>query len=242
MAHLHFTAAEPYRQRVIQLGEPPERVFNIGALGVDAIGRLKLLDRDELERELDFVLGPRALLVTYHPATLEDRPPEWAMRGLLEALDAFSHVQIVITKANADTHGRVINRLVDEYAGANRGRVLASTSLGQLRYLSVMRAASAVVGNSSSGIIEAPALRVPTVNIGDRQKGRLRARSVIDCHNDASSIEAAISQALSEPFRAHLASVESPYGHGGATEKLLDVLESVSIDGIVMKRFHDLPP
>lgn len=241
MSQLHFVATETYRKRVIQLGEEPGRVFNVGALGVDAIARLKLLERTELEEEFEFSFSPGPFLLTYHPATLESGASEDRMRALLQALESFPEQQVVITKANADTDGRVINQMVDDYASERRDRVLAVTSLGQLRYLSVMRYASAVIGNSSSGIIEAPALRVPTVNLGNRQAGRERAASVIDCENDCESIEAAISRALSERFRACLPSLESPYGEGGAAERILDLLEATPLKGRVSKRFHDLP-
>ena len=181
MAHLHFAAAELYRERILQLGEAPERVFTVGAPGLDHIDNTKLIDRRELERELGFQFGDRNLLVTYHPATLDPASPAAAVRRLLDALDRMPEVRVIMTKSNADVGGRAINAAIDDYASQRPGRVLAVSSLGQQRYLSVMAQVDAVVGNSSSGIIEAPAMGKPTVNIGPRQQGRVRAPSVIDC-------------------------------------------------------------
>lgn len=242
MAHLHFTAAEPYRRRVIQLGEDPARVFNVGAVGLDHLTRMPLLDRGELAQSLDFSLEPGGpiFLCTYHPVTLRQDDAGQAMGQLLAALDRFPQARIVFTKGNADTGGRIINQMVDEYAARYPGRVAAFTSLGQVRYLSVLRLADVVVGNSSSGIIEAPATRTPTVNIGPRQDGRLRADSIIDCGESADAIAQALTQAMSPSFRQRIATVECPFGDGRASGRIKQVLKDFPLQAILAKRFFDL--
>ena len=240
MAHLHFAAAERYRDRILQMGEAPERVFTVGAPGLDHIGNIKLLGRSELEQNLGFRFGERNLLVTYHPATLDQANPIKPFRRLLEALDRLPEVHIVMTKSNADVGGRAINAAVDAYAGARPERVLAVSSLGQQKYLSVMAQVDTVVGNSSSGIIEAPAMGKPTVNIGPRQQGRVRAPSVIDCADDTEAILAAIGCALSPAAQAMAARRESPYGGGGASRRIKDVLATVELDPLLAKRFHPM--
>jgi UDP-hydrolysing UDP-N-acetyl-D-glucosamine 2-epimerase len=240
MAHLHFAAAEPYRERILQMGEASERVFTVGAPGLDHIGKTKLLGRNDLERELGFQFGERNLLVTYHPATLDPASPAETFRRLLDALDRLPEVHLILTKSNADIGGRAINATIDDYARGRQGRVLAVSSLGQQRYLSVMAQVDAVVGNSSSGIIEAPAMGKPTVNIGPRQQGRVRAPSVIDCADDTVAILAAIGCALSPASKAMAARRESPYGRGGASRRIKDVLATVELDPLLAKRFHPL--
>mgnify|MGYP001285174812 CR=1 FL=1 len=240
LAQLHFVAAAPYRRRVIQLGEDPQRVFDFGAPGLDQLQRIRLLPRAELEEALDFRFGTLNFLVTYHPATLAERTPEEGMRALLEALDAFPEARIVFTKPNSDTGGRVLIGMVDRYVARHAERAMAAVSLGQQHYLSAMAASDVVIGNSSSGLIEAPALRRPTVNIGDRQQGRLRSASVIDCAEDAAVIADAIRRALAPDFRARLADTVPPYGAGGASARIKDVLRDVRLDELDVKRFHDL--
>jgi len=240
MAHVHFAAAEPYRERIVQMGEAPERVFTVGAPGLDHIGNTKLLSRSELECKLGFRFSERNLLVTYHPATLDRANPVTSFQRLLDALDRLPEVNIVITKSNADVGGHAINAAIDTYAGERRERVLAVSSLGQQRYLSVIAQVDAVVGNSSSGIIEAPAMGKPTVNIGPRQQGRVRAPSVIDCADNTDAILAAIGCALSPAAQAIAAQRESPYGRGGASKRIKDVLATVELDFLVVKRFHRL--
>jgi UDP-hydrolysing UDP-N-acetyl-D-glucosamine 2-epimerase len=240
MAHLHFAAAEPYRERILQMGEVPERVFTVGAPGLDHIGNTKLLSRSELECKLSFRFGKRNLLVTYHPATLDRASPVTSFQRLLDALDRLPEVNVVITKSNADVGGRAINAAIDTYAGERRERVSAVSSLGQQRYLSVIAQVDAVVGNSSSGIIEAPAMGKPTVNIGPRQQGRVRAPSVIDCADNTDAILAAIGCALSPAAQAIAARRESPYGRGGASKRIKDVLATVELDLLLVKRFHPM--
>ncbi len=240
MSHIHFVAAEPYRLRVIQLGEQPNRVFDVGAPGLDNIKRLKLLDRVEFEQSIGFKLGTVNFLVTYHPATLGATSPRDAMLELITALEQFPDARIIFTKPNSDTNGRIIGDLIDDYARDNSERVVVFTSMGQVRYLSALQHVDAVIGNSSSGIIEAPAFKIPTVNIGDRQTGRLKAISVVDCDEKADAISACIRKVLAPEFSEVLKSVKSLYGGGKAAEKIIKILKSTSLDGLVTKRFYDL--
>ncbi|MHB8919707.1 MAG: UDP-N-acetylglucosamine 2-epimerase [Halothiobacillus sp.] len=241
LAALHFTAAEPYRRRVIQMGEQPERVFNVGAPGLDHIRRTTLLSQDALEQALDFCLGRQNFLVTFHPATLDTEDAASQCRQLLAALDAFPEARIVITLPNNDPGGRAMIPLLEAYAARHAGRCRLYASLGQLRYLSLMRQVQVVIGNSSSGIIEAPSFGAATVNIGDRQRGRLRATSVIDCAPDQTSIEAAIRRALQPSFQANLAVVDNPYGAGDATGRMVAVLRKINPADLRHKPFFDLP-
>lgn len=242
MSHLHFVAAEPYRDRVVQLGESPDRVFLVGGLGVDAIMRLKLLDREALERRLGFEFRAHNLLVTFHPATLDDGEAGDQVKALLEALDSLGEdTGLIFTLPNADTGGRAIARRIETFAGS-RPNAVAHTSLGQLGYLSCLGQVDAVVGNSSSGLIEAPSFRIGTVNIGDRQAGRLKAASVIDCAPQTDAIRTALARALSPAFREEIATVVNPYGEGGASEAIVRVLREHPLEGLLKKRFHDLGP
>lgn len=240
MSHLHFVAAEEYRKRVIQLGEDPERVFLVGGLGVDGINRLELLSREELERSLGTSLCDRSLLVTFHPTTLEEGTAAGQVKELIAALDELSDVQLIFTMPNADTDGRVISESIEQFV-AGHSNAQCYTSLGHLRYLSCMRHVSGVVGNSSSGLIEAPALRKGSVNIGDRQRGRLKADSVIDCEPNRRDIRRAMAQLFSPEFQSTLDSVVNPYGDGGASQRVVDVLKTVSLENILKKHFFDLP-
>ena len=240
MAHLHFTAAEAYRRRVIQLGEAPDRVFNFGAPGLDNVDKLTLLDRGGLERELGVPSDRAFFLVTYHPATLEADDPGREAGEMLTALDRFKDHRVVLTGANADPGRNRIARLLADYVAAGEGRASLHASLGQFQYLSAMKFADAVVGNSSSGIIEAPALGVPTVNIGDRQKGRLCAPSVIECAGERDAIVAAIGHAIDPGFRHGLEGMTLPYGSGGASRKIKDHLKTADLSAIHHKPFHDM--
>ncbi len=241
MAHLHFTSAKVYRQRVIQLGEEPDRVFNVGAPGIDNIFKLDLLDIDGIQSALGFALGNSFFLVTYHPLTLGDDDQGKTINQLLAALDMFPEYRVIITGVNADPKSGIIAERIKEYAAANPDRVMLRQSLGQLNYLSVMKHCSAVVGNSSSGIIEAPAMKVPTVNIGERQRGRLKAESVIDCGETSNGIVGAIKKAISPEFRATLPTIKNPYGNGGASKAIKNIIKSTKLENILMKRFNDLP-
>lgn len=238
MANLHFVAAESYRRRVIQMGESPDRVFNVGAIGLDHLRRSPKMSLAELAESLDFPLRLPYLLVTYHPVTAEEENPEQSFMALLGALDAFPEHQIILTYPNADNGGRAIIPLLEAYAQRHPERVLAIPSLGFRRYLSAVSMASAVVGNSSSGIIEVPAFGVPTVNIGVRQRGRLAAGSVLHCEPDAEAIERVLRLALSEEFSDSSKSTVNPYGQGNAAEAIVSVLEN--FDGTFNKTFYDL--
>jgi UDP-hydrolysing UDP-N-acetyl-D-glucosamine 2-epimerase len=240
LSQLHFVAAEPYRRRVIQMGERPERVFNFGAPGLDQLRHLQWLDRTALETALGMSLQPPLFVVTYHPVTLQAGGPAQPVGELLAALDRFPNATIVLTYPNADESGRAVIGMIDEYARTRAPRVRAFVSLGQPNYLSLLRECSVVIGNSSSGLIEAPALRKATVNVGERQRGRLRAASVIDCAEHADAIAAAIDRALSAEFQTALAQVESQYGQGGASAAIATVLRTTPLDGLLRKGFRDL--
>ncbi len=238
MSHLHFVAAEAYRRRIIQLGEAPERVFLSGGLGVDAIQKVKLLDRQALEENLDFKFGKRNLLITYHPETFDAGAAESQMKELLKVLDELADTQLIFTLPNADTGGRALIHLVEEFT-AIRPHSKAFPSLGQLRYLSCLAQVDAVVGNSSSGLAEVPSFNKGTINIGDRQRGRLKAVSVIDCDPERSSILQAIQTLYSSEFQAALSQVTNPYGDGGASKKIVNVLAHHDLKNIVKKSFYD---
>ena len=239
MSHLHFVAAEPYRQRVIQLGEQPDRVFLVGGLGIDNIRRLKLLDRPALETSLDFKLGRRNLLITFHSVTLETATAAEQMAELLAALDVLQETHLIFTLPNADTDGRALIQMVQQFV-AQHANARAYTSLGQLRYLSCIAQVDAVVGNSSSGLAEVPSFNKGTINIGDRQRGRLQAASVINCNPTRHGIAAALQQLYSTAFQASLRDVRNPYGDGGASAIVVDTIKHFAIDKLVQKVFFDL--
>lgn len=241
MSHLHFVAADAYRRRVIQLGEDPQNVHVVGGLGLDGISKIALLGRSELEQALDFKLGARNLLITFHPVTLESESSETQMRALLNALDSFPDIHCIFTMPNADNDSRVIFRLIEEFT-ARRANSKAFTSLGQLRYLSCLRHVDGVVGNSSSGLIEVPSFRKATINVGDRQKGRLRAQSVLDCNADSATIRSCIERIYSEEFQNLLSQTVNPYGSAGASEKIVKILEARRENRSVKKTFYDLKP
>lgn len=239
MAQWHFVAAEAYRKRVVQMGEAPERVFNVGAPGLDPLRKMTFLTRDELAQSLGGPLGKPLFVVTYHPATLAGAgDAERAMGELLAALDRFPKSTVIFTYPNADTGGRALIAQIDAYVKRNPGRARAFVSLGSQRYLSLVREADVMIGNSSSGLIEAPALATATVNIGDRQKGRLRSPSVIDVEEESGAIAKAIERALSPGFVAALSSTASPYGRGDASAAILAQLKRALPP--VQKPFFDI--
>lgn len=240
MSHLHFVAAEPYRRRVVQLGEDPARVFLSGALALDNLRTMKLLERDELEEQVGIKLRKPFFLVTYHPVTLEKGDPAAPVRELFRALDEFPEASVLFTRANADAGGGSINREIEAYVARFPERMRLVASLGHLRYMSALRLADAVVGNSSSGLIEAPFFRKPTINIGRRQGGRLKASTVIDCGEDLGSISRAMRQALDPVFVATLAGSTSPYDQGGAAAIIVDTLKKTDLAELCNKRFHDV--
>lgn len=239
MAALHFTAAEPYRDRVVQLGEQPDRVFNVGGLGTDAIAELEPMPKAELEAFLGLSFGAETVLVTFHPETAGGRDPVAQMQALLAALDTRPDMHIIFTLPNADTGGRALIAMVEDYV-ARRGNAVAHASLGQHRYLSALTYVDAVVGNSSSALAEVPSFGIGTLDIGDRQAGRLRASSVIHCEADRAAIAEGIATVLSPSFREGLSNTVNPYGRGGASAAIFDILVSHPLDRLTMKRFHDL--
>lgn len=240
MAQLHFVAAEEYRRRVIQLGEQPERVFLVGGLGIDNIKRLTLLDQAALEVSLDFKLAQRNLLVTFHPVTLETATATDQMAQLLAALAELNDTNLIFTMPNADTDGRTLIKMVDQFV-ARHPNARAYTSLGQLRYLSTVALVDGVVGNSSSGLLEVPSFRKGTINIGDRQKGRLQAGSVINCAPTRQAIAAAIGTLYTADFQAQLGQTLNPYGDGGASEQIVRCIRDHALDNVLKKVFYDLP-
>lgn len=240
MSHLHFTATEEYKSRVIQLGENPDRVYNVGGLGIDNIKKLQLLSKEEFEKSIDFKLNKRNLIVTFHPVTLEESTASEQFQILLDALDKLQDTNIIFTKANSDTDGRVINSMIDKYVSQNSNKSIGFTSLGQLRYLSALQYVDAMVGNSSSGLIEAPSFQIGTINIGDRQKGRIMAKSVISCDSNISSINNAFTELYLSEFKNGLSDIVNPYGEGGASMKIKDVLKKIVLKDILKKSFYDL--
>lgn len=240
MSHLHFTSTETYRRRVIQLGEEPEFVFNVGEVGLDSLRKIRLLTKKKLQEDLNFKFKKHNLLVTFHPLTLEENTSGEYFQNLLSALDELTDTSIVFTKANADTGGRSINTMIDEYVSKKSEKSIAFASLGRLRYLSVMRCSDSVVGNSSSGIIEAPSLKVGTINIGDRQKGRIKAKSVIDCQPTTKSIRQAFRKLYSNNFPACLREVRNPFGDGRSSQRVVRILKECDLNNILKKKFYDL--
>ena len=238
MAQWHFVAAEPYRKRVIQMGESPDRVFDYGAPGLDQLSKLKWLTRQELESALEIQLSAPAFLVTYHPVTLAGGNPVESMTELLRALESFPDATVIFTYPNADTGGRGLIECIDRFVAQHPESSRAFVSLGQQRYLSLMREVDVIVGNSSSGLTEAPALKKATVNIGDRQKGRLKAASVIDAAETCQDITRAIQLALSDVFCASLPDTVSLYGHGNVSQKIKSALKIVPLQ--VRKPFFDI--
>lgn len=242
MASLHFAATETYCQRLLQLGEPDDIVFNVGGLGVDAIKRTPLINRQQLESDLGLAFGKQNLLVTFHPATAdEDGNPLVQCDALLAALDRFPEARVIITQPNADAGAREIAARMREYAQQHPGRVVVHTSLGFRRYLSCLAIVDAVVGNSSSGLLEVPTFKIGTVNIGSRQTGRLKAQNVIDTPADSTKIAEAIRIALSSQFREGLKNMQNPYGDGGASKKIAEILLSPQLRWLKQKSFRNLP-
>lgn len=238
LSYLHGTSTEEYRQRVIQLGEAPDRVTNVGAIGLDHLERSKMLSVDEIAGSLNFSLSRPYFLVTYHPVTLAEEDPQRSFQALLDSLDTFPEHQVIITYPNADDGGRKIIPMLEAYASQNPNRVLAIKSLGQQRYLSSVKHADAVIGNSSSGIIEVPSFDVPTVDIGMRQKGRLTARSVLHCDANKDSICKAINNAILRTYKTDNEKIVNPYGAGDASTKVINMIKSLDTD--LIKTFHDI--
>ncbi len=237
MSHLHFTSTEEYRRRVIQLGEEPNRVFNVGAPGIENIKKVPLMSKSELEASLDgFSLGEKYLVVTYHPVTLENSTASEQIQNLLWALDKYLDYKVIFTLPNSDTDGRIIIQILNEYVAKNPGRAIAYPSLGIKRYLSALKYAKAVVGNSSSGIIEVPSFGIPTLNIGDRQKGRLAADSVVNCGPQKEEILEGLKKVLYTEYK----NIHNPYEGKNTTYDILRVLKNYPLEGLIQKRFYNI--
>lgn len=241
MSYLHFTSSEAYRRRIIQLGEEPDRVYNVGALGVENSKKLKLLTKEELEKQLNFKFENMIAIVTFHPATLENTTAERQIEIVLEALKQFPRLKFIFTKSNADMDGEKINRNIANFVSEHRDNCVFFDSLGQLRYLSALKYSNIIIGNSSSGIIEAPSFGVATVNIGNRQKGRIRAKSVIDCELNVDNIVFAIKKGLSKEFSRMIQGEENPYEGIGTSDNIISIIKTYLKCGIkLQKKFYDI--
>ncbi len=241
MSTLHFTTTDKYRKRVIQLGEQPENIYSVGALGVENIKTYPLLSKEELEESINFKLDKPYVVVTYHPVTLEKNSAESQVISLLNALNKVKGYKMIFTKANSDTEGRIINQLIDEYVNENKDIAIAFTSLGMKRYLSSLKHCEMVIGNSSSGLLEAPSFHIPTVNIGIRQQGRIRAESVVDCGYEEYEILEAIKKAKEMIRNKHLNEVRNPYEGTETSKKILEVLKKyLNQENGVVKKFLDV--
>ncbi|MEI4769601.1 UDP-N-acetylglucosamine 2-epimerase [Psychrobacillus sp. FJAT-51614] len=239
MSHIHFTASEEYRKRIIQMGEQPDTVFNVGTLGLEGIKNTSLLSLEAFKESIQFDMD-KFFLVTLHPTTLEESTAEEQIKILLSSLDEFKNYKILFTKTNADTDGRIINRYIEQYVQKNKNRCTVFDSLGQHRYLSAIKHCSAVIGNSSSGLVEVPFFLKPTINIGDRQRGRLKANSVIDCNFEKNEILRAIKKGISNNFNLNVQSMQQVYGSGNTSEDIIHVLKQTSLDTILKKKFYDI--
>jgi len=240
MSHLHFVSTKKYKERVIQLGEQPDRVFDVGAFGIDNIRNLQLLTKDDLEKSLDFKFGQRNLLITFHPVTLENSTSKQQFSNLLSVLEKLKNTHLIFTQANADTDGRIINQMIIKYVSSNSNKAVFYKSLGQLRYLSTLQYMDGVVGNSSSGLVEAPSFKIGTINIGDRQLGRVKSESVIDCDSSIKGIQGAFNTLFGEEFKKLVSNVENPYDKGKVADKISRVIQTHSLDNILKKKFYDI--
>jgi len=240
MAWWHFVATDEYEKRAVQLGEDPKRVWNVGGQGVDAISKANLLSKKELTEKTSIKFGEKNLLVTYHSVTLEKQTSKKHFQSILTVLNDLKDVYLIFTMPNADSDGRIIMQMINEFVSSHNDRSIAFTSMGQLNYLSTMQFVDGVVGNSSSGLAEAPTFKIGTINIGDRQKGRLKAKSVIDCEPTKNSIKNAIGMLYSKDFQNILTMVDSPYGEGNSTEKIMEVLENANIPEETKKTFYNI--
>ena len=240
MSHLHFTSTEEYRKRVIQLGESPDRVFNVGAIGVENIKKGSFLSKEELENSLGFKLGDKSLLVTFHPVTLETCTAREQCGNLLEVLARHPEYRIIFTLPNSDTDGRVIIDCIKDFVAKNEDRAIAFKSLGKLRYLSALKYVSAAIGNSSSGILEVPSFGIPTLDIGDRQKGRIAAKSVVHCGTSTEEIEQGFRLIFSETIQSASKLRSNPYEKEGTTDMIVSQLKTYPLENLIQKSFYNL--
>ena len=240
MSQLHFPSTEEYRKRVIQLGEQPDRVFNVGALGVENIKKMPLMSKEEIEKEIDFKIDNNTILVTYHPVTLGSRTAKDDIEDFVAALEERKDIRVIFTMPNSDTGGQFIVDAINEFVAKNPERTKAYKSLGVVRYLSVMRQVAAVVGNSSSGLVEVPSFGIPTLNIGDRQKGRLAADSVYNCAPDKTSVLNGLDMVLSSAFRQKAAEAHNPYEKENTAQSIYDVISTYPLEQLNQKHFYDI--
>ena len=236
MSHLHFTSTDVYRKRVIQLGEQPERVFNVGALGVENVLKNDFISKDKMEKNLNFQITDKCFLCTYHPVTLSNMSSETQVLNLLEALDDYKDHHIIFTYSNSDTNSQIIIKRIQEYVNRNRERCLFIPSLGQKRYFSALKYMTAVLGNSSSGIIEVPSFGIPTLDIGDRQKGRIAANSVIHCGYSTEDIKEGLKRVVAYKNKA----IDNPYYKEGTCRSILSIIKSYPLDNLIQKHFYDI--
>ena len=239
MSYWHFASTEVYKRRIIQLGENPKRVFNVGAIGLDSIKSLDLLGRKEFEKSISFKLGKKNVLITFHPVTLENDSAEIQFKAILEALKTLKETHFIFTHANSDKSGRIINQMIEEFVNKNKDIAVSFKSLGQLRYLSGLQYVDVVLGNSSSGILEVPYFNIPTVNIGDRQKGRVMAESVLNTKPEKEEIIGALEKCFDNSFLEKIKFQEQLYGTGNAVPKIMEVI-SVPSSIKLKKSFHDI--
>lgn len=240
MSHLHFASTEEYRKRIIQLGEQPDRVFYVGALGVENIKKLPLLNKAEIEESIHFKLDQNTVLVTYHPVTLGPHSAEQDIKEFTAALEARRDLRVVFTMPNSDTGSNVIVDAINKFVENNPNRAIAYKSLGLKRYLSVMKFCCAVVGNSSSGLLEGPSFGIPTLNIGNRQKGRIAADSVYNCDTDKFSILQGLDTIMSPSFKQKAVATHNPYDKGGTAQAIFDVISTYPLDELKQKYFYDI--
>lgn len=240
MAHLHFTAAEEYKNRVIQLGEDPRRVFNVGGLGIENIKKFKLLSKNELEKSIGFKLKKKNILITFHPVTLEKNTSKKQFQELLNAISDLNGTGIIFTKTNSDLNGNIINQMINQFLKKNSKNSIGFVSLGQLKYLSLLQYVDAVVGNSSSGLLEAASFKIGTINIGDRQRGRIRGRNVIDCLPSKKNIQKSFAKLYSKKFQLLLQNVNNPYDNGTSSKKIIKVLRNFKLKDILKKKFYNI--
>tara|TARA_Y200000002_G_scaffold383206_1_gene404010 strand:+ start:3711 stop:4874 length:1164 start_codon:yes stop_codon:yes gene_type:complete len=240
MSHLHFTTTDIYKKRVIQLGEAPNTVLSVGAPGIENIKRIKLFKLEDLESEINFQFNKRNLLITYHPVTLENHTTKYQIKNLLASLDKLKNTNLIFTKSNVDTGGSTINNTIKVYVESNKNKAILFSSLGSKRYLSILKYVDGIVGNSSSGIIEAPSLRVGTVNIGDRQLGRVQAASIINTSNSEKDITKAIKKLYTKKYTDLLLKVINPYGSGNVAKKIVNKIVHTDFTKLIKKKFHDI--
>ena len=240
MSHLHFTATEKYKKRVIQLGEQPNTVFNVGGVGIESIKRLKLLSKNDFEESIKFKLNKKNIIVSFHPPTLDNKSLKKQFKELLDAINDLKDTNVIFTKTNSDTGGKCINKMMDFYASKHSKNSKVITSLGQLNYLSALQYVDAVVGNSSSGILEAPSFKIGTINIGDRQEGRIKAESIIDCKANKKEIKKSLNKIYSKTFLKMLKNVKNPYDNGLSSKRIIKQLKQLKLENVLKKNFFDI--